>query len=133
MNTKQVLRASLLLLPFAFPAAPSFARPPAREPHGPGYVEAKELPDGEVAPVDVDGNFIIGPTHPKAPEMSEHEGVPKGTVKELVMKSEDSKIYPGIAREKGTFGTPDPGNPAKLIVTTSAPAPYTRKVAVYVP
>jgi enterochelin esterase-like enzyme len=49
------------------------------------------------------------------------------------MESTDSKIYPGIARERGTFGTPDPAIPAKLIVTTSHPAPYTRKVAVYVP
>ena len=24
------------------------------------------------------------------------------------MKSTDSKIYPGIARDAGTFGTPDP-------------------------
>jgi iron(III)-enterobactin esterase len=30
-------------------------------------------------------------------------------------------------------GTPDPSNPAKLDVTTSHPAPYTRRVAVYVP
>ena len=49
------------------------------------------------------------------------------------MKSTDSKIYPGIAREPNTFGTPDPNDPAKLIVTTSHPAPYTRQVAVYVP
>ena len=28
---------------------------------------------------------------------------------------------------------PDPNDPAKLIVTTSHPAPYTRRVAVYVP
>src|SRR5258708_10531642 len=49
------------------------------------------------------------------------------------MKSTDSKIYPGIARDPGTFGTPDPPDPAKLIVTTSHPAPYTRHVAVYVP
>ncbi len=49
------------------------------------------------------------------------------------MNSTDSKIYPGIAREPNTFGTPDPSNPAKLIVNTSHPAPYTRKVAVYVP
>jgi enterochelin esterase-like enzyme len=52
---------------------------------------------------------------------------------EFTMSSSDSKIYPGIARDKGTFGTPDPENPAKLIVTTSHPAPYTRKVAVFVP
>jgi len=49
------------------------------------------------------------------------------------MKSSDSKFYPGIARDKGSFGKPDPNDPAKLIVTTSHPAPYTRRVAVYVP
>jgi enterochelin esterase-like enzyme len=52
---------------------------------------------------------------------------------DFTMKSEDSKIYPGIKRDPGTFGTVDPSNPAKLIVTTSHPAPYTRRVAVYVP
>jgi enterochelin esterase-like enzyme len=83
--------------------------------------------------VDVDGNFIIGPTHPRAPEMEVKEGVPQGTIINLTMKSEDSKIYPGIAREPKTFGTVDPAEPGKLIVTTSHPAPYTRKVAVYVP
>src|SRR6202007_1616362 len=35
--------------------------------------------------------------------------------------------------EPNTFGTPDPTDPAKLIVTTSHPAAYTRRVAVYVP
>ena len=65
--------------------------------------------------------------------MTVKEGVPQGTVYEFTMESTDSKIYPGIAREPGTFGTPDPNNPAKLIVTTSHPAPYTRRVAVYVP
>jgi len=59
--------------------------------------------------------------------------VPQGTVYNFTMSSVDSKIYPGIARERGTFGTPDPADPAKLVVTTSHPAPYTRRVAVYVP
>ena len=36
----------------------------------PGYVTAKELPDGAVPPPDADGNFIIGPTHNPAPEMT---------------------------------------------------------------
>jgi enterochelin esterase-like enzyme len=116
--------------PATRPARPA---PPARDPNTPGYVKAKELPDGEVPPADEDGNFIIGPTHKKAPEMTVQEGVPQGTVHNLTMKSADSKIYPGIAREPGTFGKPDPDDPAKLIVTTSYPAPYTRKVAVYVP
>jgi len=60
-------------------------------------------------------------------------GVPQGTIFEFTMSSADSKIYPGIAREPGTFGNPDPADPAKLIVTTSHSAPYTRHVAVYVP
>jgi iron(III)-enterobactin esterase len=107
--------------------------PPTRDPHTPGYVDAKELPDGSIPPANADGNFIIGATHNPAPEMSANDGVPKGTVIEFTMNSADSKIYPGIARDAGTFGTPDPSNPAKLIVTTSHPAPYTRKVAVYVP
>ena len=94
---------------------------------------AKELPDGSVAPIDVEGNFIIGPTHAPAPEMTAQEGVPQGTIVNFTMSSADSKMYPGIARDAGTFGTPDPNDPAKLVVTTSHPAPYTRRVAVYVP
>ena len=59
--------------------------------------------------------------------------MPQGTVCNLTMNSTDSKIYPGIAREPGRSARPIPTDPAKLIVTTSHPAPYTRKVAVYVP
>jgi iron(III)-enterobactin esterase len=114
----------------AHPARPT---PPTRDPHTPGYVTATELPDGANPPADADGNFIIGPTHNPAPEMSEHDGVPQGAVYEFTMSSAGSKIYPGIAREPGTSGTPDPADPAKLVVTTSHPAPYTRHVAVYVP
>src|SRR5437868_11730133 len=107
--------------------------PPTRDPHTPGYVEAKELPDGQVPPPDADGNFIIGPTHPRAPEMDVREGVPQGTLYEFTMESKDSKYYPGVAREPNTYGTPDPENPAKMMVTTNHPAPYTRHVGVYVP
>lgn len=107
--------------------------PPARDPHTPGYVSATELPDGSVPPADADGNFIIGPTHAPAPEMVVRDDVPHGTVYTFTMSSADSRIYPGIARDAGTFGTVDPADPAKLVVTTSHPAPYTRRVAVYVP
>jgi hypothetical protein len=107
--------------------------PPTRDPNMPGYVTAKELPDGTVPTRDADGNFIIGPTHTPAPEMSVNPGVPQGTVYDFTMSSADSRIYPGIARDAGTFGIVDPNDPAKLMVTTSHAAPYTRKVAVYVP
>ena len=114
-------------------AAPSRPHPPTRDSNTPGYVAARELPDGEVPPADAEGNFIIGPTHNAAPEMAPQEGVPQGTLVEFTMSSADSKIYPGIARDPGTFGTVDPTDPAKLIVTTSRPTPYTRRVTVYVP
>lgn len=148
MNTKQLVVACLAVMligaDFAIaqtaPAtAPAAARgggrptPPTRDPYSPGYVAKKELPDGTVPPVDAVGNFIIGPSHPRAPEMVVQEGVPQGKVFNVTMNSSESKIYPGIAREPNTFGTPDPNNPAKLIVTTSHPAPYARRVAVYVP
>jgi iron(III)-enterobactin esterase len=107
--------------------------PPARQPDSPGYVAAKELPDGSVPPANADGNFIIGPTHHLAPGMRTDPATPNGSVIEFTMSSADSTIYPGIAREPNTFGSVDPSDPAKLIVTTSHPAPYTRKVAVYVP
>ena len=107
--------------------------PPTRDPHTPGYVQAKELPDGDVPPAGAEGNFIIGPTHNPAPDMTVRDGVPQGTIHTLTMNSADSKIYPGIARDAGTFGTVDPADPAKLVVTTSHPAPYTRRVTVYVP
>src|SRR6185436_18600225 len=107
--------------------------PPARDPSTAGYVPAKELPDGTLPPISADGNFIIGPTHTPAPEMTVRDDVPHGKICNVTMNSADSRIYPGIARDQGTFGTPDPADPAKLVVTTSRPAPYTRRVAVYVP
>jgi len=107
--------------------------PPTRDPHSPGYVTAKELPDGANAPANVDGNFILGPTHSPAPEMAPQEAALQGTISSFIMESADSKFYPGIAREPNTYGTPDPTDPAKLIVTTSHPAPYSRRVTVYVP
>jgi enterochelin esterase-like enzyme len=95
-------------------------------------VDAKELPDGEVPAANTEGNFIIGPTHSPAPEMTVREGVPQGSVFEFTMESTDSKIYPGIARAAGGGRRPDPKDPTKFIID-SHPAPYTRKVAVYVP
>src|SRR5258707_3281697 len=91
--------------------APAAARPPrppspTRDPHTPGYVAAKELPDGAVPPLDAEGNFIIGPTHNPAPEMTVQEGVPHGTIYNFTMSSSDSKIYPSIALEPGTVSTP---------------------------
>jgi hypothetical protein len=106
----QSIVISLVLLAgtsVAMAQAPPAPRPtpPARDLHTPGYVSAIELPDGSNPPANADGNFIIGPTHQPAAEMSVHEGVPQGTVYEFTMNSADSKIYPGIARDAQTFGS----------------------------
>ena len=106
---------------------------PTRDPNTPGYVTAKEMPDGSNPPADADGNFIIGPTYVVPSDLPAPGAVLQGTVIEFAMNSSESKAYPGIAREPHTFGTVDPADPAKLVVTTSHPAPYTRRVTVYVP
>ena len=106
---------------------------PTRDPNAPGFVAAKELPDGGAPPADEDGNFIIGPTHAPAPDAIVRDGVPHGTVRTFTMRSADSRLFPGIGRDSGTFGTVSPTDRATLVVTTSHPAPYTRTVAVYVP
>ena len=117
----------------ALHAQPSHPTYPTRDPHTPGYVQATTLPDGQVPPANRDGNFILGPTHTPAPEMSVHSGVPHGAVTTLTLTSAGDPYYLGIARDPGTFGTPDPHNPDRLILTTSHPHPWTRTIAVYVP
>ena len=117
--------------------------PPTRDPHTPGYVKATQLPDTQVPPPHADGNFILGPTHPPAPQLvafaaqqhprSEVPQFSHGSVTVFTMASAESKIYPGIARVPDVVGTADPGDPAKMIVTNSRRAPWTREVAVYVP
>lgn len=118
--------------PAATQAPPSSAPNPTRDPHTAGYVQAKDLRDGALPPL-ADGNYILGPTHNPAPETIFNPTVPQGTVYEFTMRSEDSKFFPGIARDPNTFGTADPADPAKMLVPTSHPAPYLRHVAVYVP
>ena len=113
-------------------ARPARPASPTRDPNTPGYVTAIDLPDGAIPPATADGNYILGPTHNSAPEMIAQEGLPQGTVYTFTMESTDSKTYPGIAREPNTFAKPDPTDPTKLLVS-SHPAPYTRRVAVYVP
>jgi len=119
--------------PAAAARPPARPTPPVRDPNSPGYVKATELPDGALPPSTADGNFIIGATHNRAADFEPQDAVPKGTLSEFTMSSTDSKFYPGIARDANTLGTPDPNDPARMIVTTSHPAPYTRHVSVYIP
>lgn len=64
---------------------------------------------------DETAEFTIGPDYTDAPELSVKPGVPRGSIHDFTMKSEDSRIYKGIAKGK------------------KGKVPYQRKVAVYVP
>ncbi|MDB5294633.1 MAG: putative esterase [Phycisphaerales bacterium] len=64
---------------------------------------------------DRQSEATVGPEYADAPELKVADGVPRGDVHEFTMDSEDSKIYPGIAKGK------------------SGVVPYKRKVWVYVP
>jgi len=103
--------------------------PPTRAVDGPGAPTFTKIPAGN-APVNVEGNFVIGPTYAAPPELTAKDGTPVGKVTQFTMDSKDSKFYPGIARE--VFGNVDPTNPKTLIVETH-PKDYQRTITVYVP
>jgi len=111
-------------------AAPARPVPPTRAPDAPGAPAFTRVAPGQNAPVDANGDFLIGPDYPPAPELTAVAKVPKGTVRQFVMESKDSGFYPGIARE--VFGTVNPDNPKTLIVETHA-KPWQRAITVYVP
>ena len=88
-RTRYLLHCAILIC-VTVGAAPAIAQasrptPPTRDPHTPGYVQARQLPDGANAPADADGNFILGPTHNSAPEMSPQAAELQGTIVEFTM------------------------------------------------
>jgi iron(III)-enterobactin esterase len=77
-------------------------------------------------------NSIIGPSYANAAESVAVPEVPQGDVREFILYSEDSKIYPGIVRvanmqrdARGNYVVPASG--------LSAPGRYERHVYVYIP
>src|SRR5690348_9082568 len=107
--------------------APARVPAPTRDPNSPGYVKAKELPDGQLPAPTENGNFIIGPTHNPAPELAPKDPL-DGKVSVFTMESKDSKIYPGIARQQNVNGRGNPADPAAPRPAIAiAPAPYSRK------
>jgi hypothetical protein len=74
--------------------------PPTRDPKNPNYPPATELPDGTLPASNAEGNFIIGPSHPPAPELAAQDGVPTGKVYSFTMSSNDSTIFnPAMIRD----------------------------------
>src|SRR3989442_10497542 len=83
------------------------AAPPARKFDAPGSPPFKVLKTGENPPLDVDGNFVIGPEYGSAPERNPVTGVPQGKLQQFVIDSKETKLLsPGIARNE--FGKVDP-------------------------
>ena len=116
--------------------------PPTRNTANPNYPAATTLPAGKLPPATADGNFIIGPAHPAAPETTAQAGVPRGKVYALTMSSTESVIYkPGYIRvdpqnclDAAIFSAKTaPGDPSNVLVPTSQAGTWTRAVDVYVP
>ena len=69
----------------ALAQAPARPTPPTRDPHTAGYVESTDLADGTVPAANRNGNFVLGPTHNPAPEMTVQDNVPHGMVYNFTM------------------------------------------------
>ncbi|APZ92591.1 alpha/beta hydrolase [Fuerstiella marisgermanici] len=127
------LTVSFLSQETAFAAPQKRETPPTRKfdaPGSPTFVRLDAKP-GLNPPLDVNGNFLIGPEYTPAPENKPVEGVPQGRVQQFAIDSKDTKLLnPGIARK--VFGTVDPTNPKTLIVDTHE-IDYQRQITVYVP
>jgi len=119
--------------PAPAPKAPARAQPPTRAFDGPGaptFIRLDGKP-GATPPVNVDGNYVVGPDYTAAPETKAIANVPQGKVQQFQMNSKDCQRFnPGIARKE--FGTPDPKNPKTLIVETHT-IDYKRTITVHIP
>jgi hypothetical protein len=123
--------------------------PPTRNPLNPNYPPATELADTQLPAIDANGNFIIGPTHPVAPETVARNGVPTGKVYSFTIRSSDSKIYhTGLVRVEpyfdyiNQFGQTAPGDFSNVLVPNcftvgasycTEAGTWTRVVQIYVP
>ena len=115
--------------------------PPFRSPDGPGAPNwtvvgapprsaERRGAAGMDALVNQNGDFLIGPDYLPAPEWKFVPGTPQGTVSQFILKSNDSKYYPGIAPDAS--GRVDPKNPKTMILKTHA-QPWQRAITVYIP
>ena len=118
------------------------AAPPTRDPSGPAYPHATELPDGKLPPAGAEGNFIIGATHPPAPEFATQADAAHGAIHSFMFTSEDSRGYnPGVVRDDppgcrngAIYAAPTaPGDPSNLLLTASHAGSWTRTGDGYVP
>src|SRR5678816_798436 len=72
-------------------------------------------------------NSVIGPDYANAPESVANLAAPQGDVREFILYSEESKIYPGIVRV-GKMERDARGNYVAPASGLSAPGRYERHV-----
>jgi len=77
-------------------------------------------------------NSVIGPDYANAPESVANPAVPQGDVREFILYSEESKLYPGIVRVRN-MQRDAAGNYIATAEGLSAPGRYERHVFVYIP
>src|SRR3954449_4710179 len=78
----------------------ALAQPPVRRFDDPGSPPFTVLKAGENPPLDVDGNFVIGPEYTSAPERKVAPDVPQGKVKQFTIDSKETRLFnPGVARK----------------------------------
>ena len=119
---------NLALLAAALLAAAPAAAQPASDP---------ALPKFPTPPPAVTAqNSIIGPDYADAPESVVNPNVPQGDVREFILYSDDSKIYPGIVRIEGDLAAKRDAYGNRMAWPTdqlSTPGAYQRHVWVYIP
>ncbi|HKU65134.1 MAG TPA: alpha/beta hydrolase-fold protein [Rhizomicrobium sp.] len=118
-------KSIMFLLATAFAMLPALAQPPATD------ADAKKFPTPP--PAVTAENSVIGPDYANAPESVANPAVPQGDIREFILYSEDSKIYPGIVRAqelqrdaRGNYFVP-------AGTSLSKPGRYERHVYVYIP
>lgn len=77
---------------------------------------------------------VIGPDYAVAPEVAALPGQPVGQVETFTMESADSAAYPGIRTPVDEAAAKRDGSGAGMpLVRSPEPAPYRRRVWVYIP
>jgi enterochelin esterase-like enzyme len=88
------------------------------------------------APPSSPAETVIGPDYADAPEMAANPAQPRGDLHSFVMRSQDSRIYPGIRRVENAVTARRDAYGNRLAAPfdqESEAAPYERQVQVYVP
>jgi len=99
----------------------------------PALAQAPDQPKFPTPPPKVTAeNSVIGPDYANAPESVANPAVPQGDVREFILYSEESKLYPGIVRVRN-MQRDAAGNYIATPEGLSAPGRYERHVFVYIP